>query len=239
MNNNTVRLLGNSQMSLVEKQHQKHSRPISVHYHYDYSGEGDFLDFDVDSGVWDPLLASGRYHARYLFYNTHLYFRKKVVEIGCGCGLMGSVVAKVGADLVLMGDISPLAVACTQKNTEKLGLHNVTIVESDLFMSIPKVRVGLVMWMIPFFSGFPEKGDTISVSMMMPPGLFERFLVEAKSYLAPNGVVLVPSFDLGGRRTDPRLIAPRFGYRVATKWSHRSTNGLQRGWLHMHELTLV
>lgn len=107
-----------------------------------------------------------------------------------------------------------------------------------MFRLFPQIKMDLVTWMIPFFSGFPEKRDTIAASMMMPPGLFERFLEDAKPYLAPNAVVLVPSFDLGGHRTDPRLIGPKMGYEVITRWSHQSVNGLQRGWLHLHELTL-
>ena len=110
MNKNITHLLGCHQRNLVKKQHKTHTKTVLTHYHYDYSGEGDYIDFYVAPGVWDPMLASGRYHARYLFYNSHLFRKKNVAEIGGGCGLMSLVMAKNGANQVIIGDISPLAV---------------------------------------------------------------------------------------------------------------------------------
>jgi release factor glutamine methyltransferase len=234
----TTRFMSSEQKALVSKQWEKHQHDDFV-VDYDVSGEKDLLEgFVINKGVWNPLIASGRYHARYFFYHSNLFQGKTVAEIGCGSGLIGIVMAKYGAQYVTMSDISEKAVQNTKQNIKKFNLGAVaSVLKGDLFENITK-KVDLIVWMIPFFSGYPEGGDHISASMIMPPELFERFLVKAKNYLNPGGVIVLPSFELGGELTDPVLVAPRFGYEVRTTWSHRSINNIQQGMLYMHELRL-
>jgi len=62
-------LMNETQKGIVLTQWQKHQHETHE-VEYDMSGEGDMLNgFIVAKGVWDPFLASGRYHARYLFYS--------------------------------------------------------------------------------------------------------------------------------------------------------------------------
>ncbi len=230
--------LNDAQKRIVAIQWRRHQHETHS-VDYDVSGEGDVLKgFLVNKGVWDPFLASGRYHARYLFYNNHLFRGKKAIEIGCGTGLMGLVMNKYGANRVLMSDISPLAVSNTYQNAvQQMAIERVGIVRGDLFENVHE-KADLITWMIPFFpasSEFP-KGDTISPSMMMPQELFDRFLDEAPRYLNAGGVVLLPSYSLGGDKTNPAIQGKRYGYKVETTWAHDSTNGIQQGMLHMHEL---
>jgi hypothetical protein len=92
------------QRMMVLAQWQKHQHD-DFECDYDVSGEGDNLEgFVVKKGVWNPFLASGRYHARYLFYHNELFKGKTAIEIGSGTGLMGVVMAKYGADKVVMSD---------------------------------------------------------------------------------------------------------------------------------------
>jgi SAM-dependent methyltransferase len=235
----TTKLMNDEQKSVVNTQKEKHSHEDFV-VDYDVSGEKDILEgFLIKKDVWNPLIASGRYHARYLFYHNELFLNKTVLEIGCGTGLMGIVMAKYGAKKVVMSDISEKAVENTKLNIKKFGLEkNTSVVKGDLFESIEE-KFDLITWMIPFFAGYPEEGDTISASMIMPPELFERFLEEAKGYLKKDGIILIPSFALGGDLTDPAKVAPKFGYEVKTTWSHKSINNLQQGMIYMHELKLA
>jgi predicted nicotinamide N-methyase len=203
------------------------------------SGEDDTLHkFLIKKEVWNPLIASGRYHARYLFYHNALFFGKTAVEIGSGTGLMGIIMAKHGAKKVIMSDISLPAVENTRENIGRFNVAEIaSVVQGDLFESV-KDKTDVITWMIPFFAGQPPEGDTISASMLMPPELFERFLSEAKEYLNENGVIVIPSFSLGGELTDPRIVGERLGYEVQTTWLHNSINNLQRGMIYMHELRL-
>jgi release factor glutamine methyltransferase len=231
-------LMNEAQKQIVLTQWQKHQHETHE-VDYDVSGCEDVLKgFIVENGVWDPFLASGRYHARYLFYNNHLFFGKTAIEIGCGTGLMDIVMAKYGAKKVIASDISPFACQNTLDNSKKFGLEDkIQVVRGDLFENI-KEKADLITWMIPFFPGTTQEGDTISASMIMPPELFERFLKDAKQYLNPNGIILIPSYSLGGEFTDPMKIAPKLGYEVKRTWTHNSINGIQQGLLYMDELRI-
>lgn len=77
---------------------------------------------------------------------------------------------------------------------------------------------------------------TSSFSISKPTELFEKFLENAKSFLNPNGIILIPSYSLGGELTDPMKVAPKFGYEIKRTWIHNSINGIQRGLLYIDEL---
>lgn len=233
-----LQLMNNSQREVVLTQWQRHQHD-DFEVDYDISGEKDMLEkFLLKKGVWNPFLASGRYHARYLFYHTDLFYGKTAIEIGSGTGLMSIVMAKYGAKKVIASDISQSAVENTRENVRKYGLQGVVeVIQGDLFENI-KEKADMITWMIPFFPGNPPKGDTISASMIMPPELFERFLQEAPKYLNLEGVIVIPSFSLGGDLTNPEIVAKRFGYKVNTTWSHKSINGIQQGMIYMHELRI-
>lgn len=233
-----LKLMNSNQREVVLTQWQRHQHE-DVEVDYDVSGEKDMLPgFILKKGVWNPFLASGRYHARYLFYHTSLFYNKTAIEIGSGTGLMSVVMSKYGAKRVIASDISQEAVENTRENVNRFGLQNVVeVVQGDLFENI-KEKADLITWMIPFFPGNPPKGDTISASMIMPPELFDRFLKEAPNHLKEGGVVLIPSFSLGGDLTNPEIVAKKFGYEVKTTWTHKSINGIQQGLIYMHELRI-
>jgi tRNA G37 N-methylase Trm5 len=238
--------LNPSQKEIVLTQFQRHQHEDHV-VDYDVSGDGDVLKgFLVKKGVWNPFLASGRYHARYLFYNNHLFYGKTAVEIGCGTGLMSVVMAKYGANKVIASDISNESVKNTQENIQRFGLEGIaSVVQGDLFENINE-STDLITWMIPFFPEYGAIGlrslqdmqNPILSSMLMTPDLFKKFLNDAKSYLNENGILLLPSYSLGGKLTNPAIVGREMGYHVRTTWTHNSTNGIQRGLLYMHELRL-
>jgi len=238
LKNDNLELMNAEQKEIVLTQWQKHQHE-DFEVDYDVSGEGDSLKgFVIKRNVWDPFLASGRYHARYLFYHNDLFFNKTAIEIGSGSGLMGIVMAKHGAKKVIMSDISAPAVENAKENVQKFGFNDIClVVQGDLFENITE-KADMITWMIPFFAGNPPKGDTISASMIMPLELFDRFLEEAPKYLNEGGVIVIPSFSLGGDLMDPSLVAKKFGYIIKTTWMHKSINGIQQGMIYMHELRL-
>jgi len=234
----SLRLLNKIQRDIVIKQSKKHAHKSHT-VDFDISGEKDYLrNFAVNEGVFCPFLSSARYHARFLFYNNHLFKGKQVIDIGSGTGLLGIVMAKCGAKGVLMSDISELAVANTLQNVKQYNLMDrVQICKSDLFENITNTA-DMIMWNIPFFPGYPAEGDTIAASMMMPPDLLPTFLENCKSYLNSGGVVVVPSYSLGGIHTDPKVVGERLGYIVQRSWTHNCANGIQQGLLYIDELRL-
>ena len=144
--------------------------------------------------------------------------------------------AKYGAKKVIASDISAQACENTKDNAKKFEVQDkIKVIQGDLFENINE-KVDFITWMIPFFPGTTQEGDTISASMIMPPELFEKFLKDAKQYLKPKGVILIPSYSLGGELTDPMKVAPKFGYKIKRTWTHNSTNGIQQGLLYIDEL---
>lgn len=240
------RYLNPAQKEIVLTQLEKHQHD-DHEVDYDVSGDGDILKgFLVKKGVWSPFLASGRYHARYLFYNNHLFYGKTAIEIGSGSGLMSIVMGKFGAKRVVMSDISKPSVENSRENITRFGLEEVaSVVQGDLFENVNE-SADLITWMIPFF---PEWGiigyrslqdmqNTILSSMLMAPELFKKFLEKSKPHLNEGGVLLLPSYSLGGKLTNPSLVGKEMGYLVKTTWTHNSINGIQRGRIYLHELRL-
>ena len=235
LNEENLTSMNEVQRSIVLRQKEIHNHETHE-VDFDVTGEGDYLkSFYLMKGVFSPFASSARYHARFLFYNSHSFQDKTVCDIGCGSGILGTVMAKYGAKKVIMSDVSKFALENTRTNIQKFGLESICdIRESDLFSNIPE-KADTIIWNIPFFEGNPPKGDTISASMMMTKELFDRFLMEAKYHLNSGGVVLVPSYSLGGH--DPMIKGVEQGYQVKRVWKHDSVSGIQKGLLYIDELT--
>jgi SAM-dependent methyltransferase len=194
--------------------------------------------FAVKKGVWNPAIVSARHHAAYLYYHSDLFRGKDVIDIGCGTGLMGIVMAKYGAKNVLMSDLSEKAVANTRQNIKHFGLTNAKAVVGNLFGSI-MTKADCITFMLPYFAYFagdsPED-DTIAASMLASPDVLRRFLNNAHGHLNPDGVIVAPSFSLAGDRNNPAIMGREYCYDIITPFMAESTTGLQRGTIAMHEL---
>lgn len=235
LNEENLKRLNNSQKKQVLMQWKKHQ-------HNDFSADffitpfGDVLqNFLVKKGVWNPNIVSARHHAAYMFYHNDLFRNKKVLDVGCGTGIIGIVMAKFGAKNVLMSDVSRSAVLNAKENTKKQKLKNAKVIESNLFEKITG-KFDCITFMQPYFAGEPPKGDTISGSMLASPDLIKKFLKEAKSYLNKGGIIVMPSFSVAGDLNNPAVIGKEFGYKITTPFLTESVTGLQKGIIAMHEL---
>ena len=237
LNEKNLKQLNASQKKQVLMQWEKHQ-------HDDFSADfaitpfGDVLsDFLVKKGVWNPNIVSARHHAAYMFYHNDLFMDKKAIDVGCGTGIIGIIMAKYGAKYVLMSDVSKSAVMNVKENIKKQKLKNAEIIESNLFEKITET-FDCITFMQPYFTGEPPKGDTISSSMLASPDLIKKFLKEAKNHLNKDGVIVMPSFSLAGDQNNPAVIGKEFGYKIKTPFLAESVTGLQKGVIAMHELSL-
>ena len=89
----------------------------------------------------------------------------RVMDLGCGCGVVGIVAAKIaGEENVFMSDSDPLAVETARRNAERNGVAGVSITLSDGFKSVDAGNFDLILSNPPYqtdFSvakGFIEKG---------------------------------------------------------------------------------
>ena len=191
----------------------------------------------VRRGVWDPIYVKNHYHSEYMFHHNGLFYGKTAIDIGCGTGITGIVMAKFRANRVVMSDISEPAVRNASENVSLYELGNAEVVKGDLFENIDG-RADCITFMHPCFPGSPPKGDTIAASMLADPELIERFLSEAPKYLADGGVIVMPSFSLAGDLNNPAVVGKKYGFDVKTTFMADSTTGLQQGRISMHELRL-
>ena len=79
----------------------------------------------------------------------------KVLDLGCGCGVVGILAAKqIGADRVVMCDISETAVSLSRQNAEENGVGNVTIRVSDGLKEISETGFTLILSNPPYHTDF-------------------------------------------------------------------------------------
>ena len=89
----------------------------------------------------------------------------RVLDLGCGCGLVGILAAKIcGEANVVMSDIDPLAVEVAARNAARNGAGGVKTVVSDGFARLTDAGFDLILSNPPYQSdfsvakGFIEKG---------------------------------------------------------------------------------
>ena len=68
---------------------------------------------------WAFAWAAGQGLAQYILAHPELVRGKRVLDFGCGSGLVGIAAAKAGASSVLCCDTDPLALIASQYNAER------------------------------------------------------------------------------------------------------------------------
>ena len=73
----------------------------------------------------------------------------RVMDLGCGCGVVGIVAANV-----VLADVDPLAVQTARENAADNGVGNVKIVLSDGFSAVDEAGFDLILSNPPYQSDF-------------------------------------------------------------------------------------
>ncbi len=126
----------------------------------------------------------------------------KVIDVGCGSGVLSIVAAKLGAKLVYGADAAEGTVEVATANAEAQGVGDrVKFFQSDMFDAIPDD--GMADVVIGDVSGIPDEFAT--VSGWFPSGLAGgptgaelpmRMLEEAKRLLRKGGKLFLPTGSL-------------------------------------------
>lgn len=228
---------------LTEVQRQQIHKQMKEHQHekivtsVELSPGKQLENFVIFPNVWNPVITSSRYYARYLYQQRDRLFKgKKVLDVGSGTGILGVVMGLFGAAHVTFSDISPFAIENIKENIKRFGLGDrSSVVQGDLFEHINE-KFDFIVFNLPFFSETPQD-NPIAASMMIPPEKVDTFFQEADSYLNENAILMIPSFDLAGDRNNPQIQGSRFGFTVKTTFTVQSTTGIQKGKISIHELT--
>jgi len=121
----------------------------------------------------------------------------RVLDLGCGCGALGTVAASVWGASVCMVDADSEAVRCALRTASMAGVTTVRALASDVALAVTEERFDVVVSNPPFHVG---KSTNLDVPM--------QFIEQAWSVLEPGG-----RLQLVANRTLPyeRAMTERFG----------------------------
>ncbi len=116
---------------------------------------------------------------------------KKVLDVGCGSGLLSIVCSKKGAE-VSAADISPKAVECTKKNAEANNCR-LSAFQSDLFSRV-QGKFDIILFNSPYLpvDESPEWSAGSRAELVL------RFVQSCKGHLNSSGKVLLLISSLTG-----------------------------------------
>ena len=251
----TDKLKNNSRLNAQQKDQLADQLVAHLEYSYDDANlvyiktDDDKKDAIIKEGlvlrpnVMLPDVMASACLARYLFakQSRHWYRDAKVLDMGCGCGVQGLVMAQNGAQHVVASDIMKEAVENTQVNVNRLGLVAKMLVlrHGNLFEPIkshlascqscpPNASVrldpsevknkkpfDLIVFNPPFFCGDPLADVPVSRTMLSTPDEIRRFLIEARDFC--DGPILMPFFEGAGEHNDPWALGQDCGYSVAVQ----------------------
>ncbi len=192
-------------------------------------------DLVMYPGVLQPL-SSGHF-GRFLHDHSEFFEGKRVLDMGCGSGALGIIMAKRGARKVVLVDIDENCCANTRENVRRFRVGaRCEIVQSDLFDKVLG-KFDLIIFAHPYFGAPPVLPAVPVTRGMLDDGqLIVRFLDNAKTHLA--GPILMPYLHLAGKTNNPAVQGPKHGYRVETLEERNLGVGYQKGSYAVYELQL-
>jgi release factor glutamine methyltransferase len=129
----------------------------------------------------------------------------KVLEIGCGSGIVSLSAARANpANSVLGLDINPAAVECSRRNAEANDIKNARFAISDMFAAIPGgEKFDSILFNPPYLPTTREERLSLEDENAAYDGgeggleVFSRFAEAAPRHLAAGGKVAVIATSLG------------------------------------------
>jgi len=172
---------------------------------YYYNVDKKDIVLEVPGSVYYPEEDSEMF-ADFIVARRATFLRKKVLEIGCGSGLLAILCARFGAD-VLAVDINIDAVNATHENalTNKVALD---AMQSDLFEKI-NGKYDIVIFNTPYL---PDEDELTkkAYSKNYSKGLvIKEFLSIYKNYLNKSGKAFVLVSSVTDEKMNGRIVAKK------------------------------
>ncbi|MNW32350.1 Ribosomal RNA small subunit methyltransferase C [compost metagenome] len=134
--------------------HYYTNRPTTAHDRkvWDAVLRGQKLRFISDAGVFSK--GNVDYGSRTLIDAMDFSVDANVLDVGCGYGPIGLAAARIASKgHVTMVDVNSRAVELARENALANGIHNVTVLESDLFEAVEDKEFDVVLSNPPIRAG--------------------------------------------------------------------------------------
>lgn len=141
-----------------------------------------------------------------------------VLDMGTGSGYLAEVAAQT-AEKVLAVDKNAAAIQYAKKTIKAMNTingRNITFLVSDLFANIPAQQFDLIICNPPYLPKDPENNaanDPALCGGKYGYETIERFLKQAKSFLKPNGIILLLFSSLTTKKEVDRILQEQ-GYQA-------------------------
>lgn len=90
-----------------------------------------------------------------LLESVHLQYGRKILDLGCGYGVVGIACAKiVGQENVVMSDIDVEALACAKENAKENGVSDICILQSNAFENMNESDFDIILSNPPYHADF-------------------------------------------------------------------------------------
>lgn len=101
----------------------------------DYTYYGKLLNYQVDLGVFSKDRVD--FGTNVLLQSLPTFSSEKILDVGCGYGVIGVAIAKVYPNCeVMMCDVNLRAIALTDKNIKLNNVKNANVIESNVYEKI-------------------------------------------------------------------------------------------------------
>ncbi len=141
------------------------------------------LVLEIPGSIYYPEEDSELF-ADFIVKHRTKFLRKKVLEVGCGSGLLSLLCAKFGAD-VIASDINPQAVETVIENAKA---NNISLeaIQSDLFEKV-KGKFDFIIFNTPYLPDEDELTKKAYSPNYNKGDVIKRFLADHKNYLNKGG----------------------------------------------------
>lgn len=134
---------------LVDPCQSAGGRPVQNQYEADIRGLR--LMLETVPGLFSPAAADRGTLA--MINTVDIQPGQRVLDLGCGCGIVGIWAALSGAEAVLT-DIDPRAIACARRNAEKNQATGCLFQESDGFRQVTETGFDWILSNPPYHSDY-------------------------------------------------------------------------------------
>jgi release factor glutamine methyltransferase len=137
-------------------------------------------------------------------YASSIVGGKKILEIGCGSGIVSLAAAHADAANSVLGvDLNPAAVECASKNAKENGIKNAKFIRSDIFAAVPfGANFDFILFNPPYLPTTREEKLALEDENLAYDGgesgleTFYKFASQVGSHLTPNGKTAIIATSL-------------------------------------------